>query len=90
MKAIEVRQIGGYSFKFSFLIKHLFSVQVGKLLPCSEVQLKLAKKSNAACTINNLIKYCFKDLDLKKYSFLKLKSMNETLLANIYGMFISC
>lgn len=63
---------------------------MGKLLPCSEIELKLAKKTLVASTINNLVKYCFKGLDLKNYSYQKLKSIDEKLLKNIYGTFNSC
>ena len=48
--------------------------------------MKLAKKGNPLGTINNLIKLCFKDVDLKDMSYEKLKAINSQLLEQIHGM----
>ena len=59
---------------------------MGQKLPCSSIELKLAKKPNASATINNVIKCCFKDVELKEMSYEKLKAINCQLLEQIYGM----
>ena len=75
------------------LIRHesnlysVFFLSVSKKLPCSDVEIKLAKKSNPAATINNLIKYCFKDVDLTEMSYENLKVKNPSLLVDIYDTF---
>ena len=54
------------------------------------IELKLATKTNVARTINNLVKCCFKDYDLKNYSYEKLKAIDENLLTKIHSTFSSC
>ncbi|CAF3058314.1 unnamed protein product [Rotaria socialis] len=57
---------------------------IGKRLPCKNIELKLAKKANASATINNLIKVCFKNIELKNMSYEKLKAEDSQLLENIH------
>ncbi|CAF2591977.1 unnamed protein product [Rotaria sp. Silwood2] len=69
--------------------QHTKMVELRKKLPCSDVEIKLAKKPNPAATINHLVKACFKDADLKEMSYEKLKLENESLLQNIHK-FVQC
>lgn len=53
------------------------------------MELKLSKKQNEAATINNLVKYCFKDIkdvDLKTMSYKTIHDKYPELLDNIYGI----
>ncbi|CAF2964896.1 unnamed protein product, partial [Rotaria sp. Silwood2] len=59
------------------------SAELGKKLPCTNIELKLAKSSNPSATINNLIKCCLKNIDLKTMSYDKLKKGNAELLERI-------
>ena len=63
-------------------------IRLEKKLPCTSVELKLAKKPNPSATINNLIKCCFKNVDLKTMCYEKLKANNQQLLEQIYSMLI--
>ncbi|CAF2069545.1 unnamed protein product [Rotaria magnacalcarata] len=63
---------------------HKQATELGKRLPCKNIELKLAKKANASATINNLIKVCFKNIELKNMSYEKLKAEDSQLLENIH------
>ncbi|CAF4980881.1 unnamed protein product [Rotaria sp. Silwood1] len=69
--------------------QHTKMVELRKKLPCSDVEIRLAKKPNPAATINNLIKFCFKDVDLTEMSYEKLKFKNPSLLLDIHD-FVKC
>ncbi|CAF3900789.1 unnamed protein product [Rotaria sordida] len=57
---------------------------IGKNLPCTDIELKLAKKTNPSATINNLISCCFKNVALKDMNYEKLKAINSDVLENIH------
>ncbi|CAF2047871.1 unnamed protein product [Rotaria magnacalcarata] len=59
-------------------------VELSNKLPCSDIEIKLAKKSSPACTINNLIKCCLKDIELVEMSYEKLKAKDATLSKDIH------
>ncbi|CAF3394937.1 unnamed protein product [Rotaria socialis] len=59
-------------------------VELSNKLPCSDIEIKLAKKSSPAATINNLIKCCFKDIELVEMSYEKLKTKDASLLKDIH------
>ncbi|CAF1113010.1 unnamed protein product [Rotaria magnacalcarata] len=64
-------------------------VELSNKLPCSDIEIKLAKKSSPACTINNLIKCCLKDIELVEMSYEKLKAKDATLSKDIHDL-VNC
>ncbi|CAF3779844.1 unnamed protein product [Rotaria socialis] len=64
-------------------------VELSNKLPCSDIEIKLAKKSSPAATINNLIKCCFKDIELVEMSYEKLKTKDASLLKDIHEL-VNC
>ena len=50
------------------------------------MELQSAKNPNLARTINNIIKCCYKGVDLKGTCYTKLKELNPELMKNIFGM----
>lgn len=62
------------------------SFQLAEMLPCSKMELKAAKNPNLSRTINNIVKCCYKGIDLAGQSYTKLKAMNFELMENIFRM----
>ena len=59
---------------------------LAEALPCSKLELKAAKNQNFSRTINNIVKCCYKGIDLKGQNYTKLKEMNPDLMENIFSM----